>query len=56
MSSELRIYLFPLSFNVLFVYAHVNVGVFTRTPFLPHPVWCNLNLQWMDGATVDAWL
>jgi hypothetical protein len=47
---------FPLSLNV-FVYAHVNVGVFTRTPFLPYPVWCHLSLQRMDGATdVDAWL
>ncbi len=56
MSIELRNYLFPLSFNVL-VYAHVNVGVFTRTPFIPYPVWCNRTLQQMDGATdVDAWL
>jgi hypothetical protein len=47
---------FPLSLNVV-VYAHVNVGVFTRTPFLPYPVcWCNSTLQRMDGATVDAWL
>jgi hypothetical protein len=52
MSTELRISLFPLSLNVL-VYAHVNVGVFTRTPFLPYPVWCHLNLQLMDGATVE---
>jgi hypothetical protein len=36
MSTELRISLFPLSLNVL-VYAHVNVGVFMRTPFLPYP-------------------
>ncbi len=47
---------YPLSLNVV-VYAHLNVGVFTRTPFLPYPVcWCNLTLQRMDGATVDAWL
>jgi hypothetical protein len=45
----------PFSLNV-FVYAHVNVSVFTRTPFLPYPFWCNSNLQRMDGATVDAWL
>jgi hypothetical protein len=31
-SIELRISLLALSLNVL-VYAHVNVGVFTRTPF-----------------------
>jgi hypothetical protein len=49
MSAELRISLFPLSSNVL-VYVHVNVGVFTRTPFLPYPVWwCNLN------SSVDGW-
>ncbi len=46
---------FPPSLNVL-VYAHVNVGVFTRTPFLPYPVWCHLTLQRMYGATKDAWL
>jgi hypothetical protein len=50
LSIELWISLFPLSLNVL-VYAHVNVGVFTRTPFLPYPVWCHLTLQRMDGAT-----
>jgi hypothetical protein len=38
MSIELRISLLPLSLNAL-VYAHVNVGVFTRTTFLPYPVW-----------------
>jgi hypothetical protein len=48
-AAELRISLFPLSLNVL-VYAHVNVGVFTRTPFLPYPVWwCNLN------SSADGW-
>jgi hypothetical protein len=36
------------------VYAHVNVGVFTRTTFLPYPVWCHVTLQRMDGAIV--WL
>jgi hypothetical protein len=35
MSAELRISSIPLSLTVL-VYAHVNVGVFTRTPFLPY--------------------
>jgi hypothetical protein len=55
MSVELRISISPLSLNVL-VYAHVNVGVFTRTPFLPYAVWCNSTLQRMDRATVDAWL
>ena len=56
LSIELLISLLPFSLNVL-VYAHVNVGVFTRTPFLPYPVWCHLTLQRMDGATdVDAWL
>jgi hypothetical protein len=47
MSIELCISLFPLSLNV-FVYAHVNVGVFTRTPFLSYPVWCNLADAWSN--------
>jgi hypothetical protein len=48
--------LFPLSSNVL-VYAHVNVGVFTRIPFfLFRLVRADLTFQRMDGATVDAWL
>jgi hypothetical protein len=50
-SIELRISSISLSLNVL-VYAHVNVGVFTRTPFSCSAWW----IQLFDGALVDAWL
>jgi hypothetical protein len=40
---------FSLSLNVL-VYAHVNVGVFTRTSFF-----LSCLLDSADGAPVDAW-
>ncbi len=53
-SIELRISPVPFSLNAL-VYAHVNVGVFTRTPFtLSRLVYSTL--QRVDGATVDVWL
>jgi hypothetical protein len=38
------------------VYAHVNVGVFTRIPFFLFRLVWDLTFQRMDGATVDAWL
>jgi hypothetical protein len=45
---------FHLSVNVI-VYAHVNVGVFTRTSFFLSLLAYSTILR-MDGATVDAWL
>jgi hypothetical protein len=57
MSIELRISLSPfIKCTRLLRPCHVNLGVFTRTPFSLYPVWRNLTLQRMDGATVDAWL
>jgi hypothetical protein len=46
-SIELRISHSP--FLQILVYVHVNVGVFTRTPFIPYPVWCGWN------SSADGW-
>jgi hypothetical protein len=60
-STELRISSIPLSFVFVLVYAHANVGVFTRTPFylslLVDSTSCfNFNFldRWMDGW-MDGW-
>jgi hypothetical protein len=34
--------------NVLLVYAHVNVGVFTRTPVYPSPFLVDPTFLWME--------
>jgi hypothetical protein len=47
---------FTPSFNVL-VYTHVNVCVFTRTPFLLSNLACSTSsLQSSDGSLGNAWL
>jgi hypothetical protein len=46
---------FPPSFNVL-VYTHVNVCVFTRTPFILSCLACSTSsLQSSDGSLGNAW-
>jgi hypothetical protein len=47
--------LFPPSFNVL-VYTHVNVCVFTRTPFILSCLACSTSsLRSSDGSLGNAW-
>ncbi|EFX83403.1 hypothetical protein DAPPUDRAFT_240238 [Daphnia pulex] len=44
------------SYGSLFFPFRPFVNSYSRGHPLPYPVWCDLTLHRMDGATVDAWL